>query len=379
MMHVKKILLFIAILFLTFSKIFPQYSLTVQIADGIIFHKLELRGPIAVQYLEVDLTKKNISVETAIANDYLGNGGERVSELCERLNAKGYNIIAAVNGDFFGGKPAQAQNSMIVNGEFAKGNKLDRSEFALSFEGKPFVEKFKFDGEIILRDTILAIKSLNMKSNGNSISIYNRFYNKRFAVDSLKGLILLKALNKLTNNDTLLFLVEKYFGDYFLDTLQRNEYLVGKIDEEFLNNRITEEDTLKIYLGTIPSVGNIKTLIGGLPRLVIDGIPIEDFNGVEGLKSKKFIGKNPRTAVGFNEDSTKLFIVTVDGRQTHYSLGMTLPELAKFMKKIGCYQAVNLDGGGSTTMWVNGKIENSPSDKEGERPVHNALIVRITK
>lgn len=379
MMTLIKLKIFIPFLFFTLTQILAQYSMTEQIADGVIFHKLELRGPIAVQYLEVDLTKENISVETAMANDYLGNRGERVSVLCERLNAKGYNIIAAVNADFFGGEPAQVQNSMIINGEFAKGNKLDRSQFALTMNRKPLIERFEFDGKLILRDTILSIKSLNMKSNGSAVNIYNHYYNRLFKIDSMKHLILLRSLNKVTNNDTLLFLAEKYFDGYFLDTLRRNEYLIGTVDEKFRNNGIGNKDTVKIYLGTKPHAENIKTLTGGLPRLVIDGKPIENFTGLEGLKSERFIAKNPRTAVGFNKDSTKLYIVTVDGRQTHYSIGMTLSELANFMIEIGCYQAVNLDGGGSTAMWVNGKIENIPSDKSGERPVHNALIIRLKR
>ncbi|MGB1892389.1 MAG: phosphodiester glycosidase family protein [Candidatus Latescibacterota bacterium] len=94
--------------------------------------------------------------------------------------------------------------------------------------------------------------------------------------------------------------------------------------------------------------------------------------------------RHPRTAVGYTQDQSVLFLVVVDGRQPGYSMGMTLEELAHFMRmrlgnfslsKENAYQGLNLDGGGSTTMVVKGEVVNSPSDQTGERPVANALII----
>jgi exopolysaccharide biosynthesis protein len=65
----------------------------------------------------------------------------------------------------------------------------------------------------------------------------------------------------------------------------------------------------------------------------------------------------------------------VDGRQAPYSDGMTLAELAALMRRLGATDALNLDGGGSTTMVVQGRIVNRPSDQEGERHVGDALAV----
>jgi len=66
--------------------------------------------------------------------------------------------------------------------------------------------------------------------------------------------------------------------------------------------------------------------------------------------------------------------VTVDGRQENSS-GMTLSELASLMKELGCVNAINLDGGGSTQMYLNGRIVNNPSNRGGT-PVSNALILK---
>ncbi len=68
------------------------------------------------------------------------------------------------------------------------------------------------------------------------------------------------------------------------------------------------------------------------------------------------------------------YLVQVDGRQPRYSMGMTLPELAEYFLKLNCEYAINLDGGGSCTTWLSGRIVNSPSQGR-ERPSANALVL----
>ena len=81
---------------------------------------------------------------------------------------------------------------------------------------------------------------------------------------------------------------------------------------------------------------------------------------------------HPIAAVGWNDQA--LFFVVVDGRQPRLSVGMTLPELASFLIELGCVQAMNLDGGGSAEVLVNGKIVNSPCYGR-ERNTANALVL----
>ncbi len=89
--------------------------------------------------------------------------------------------------------------------------------------------------------------------------------------------------------------------------------------------------------------------------------------------------RHPRTAIGIRADGT-LVLVVADGRSPQ-AAGLSIPELQQVMVWLGCTNALNLDGGGSSTMVVSGKIVNHPSDNhafdaEGERPVANALVVR---
>ncbi|HEX7937646.1 MAG TPA: phosphodiester glycosidase family protein, partial [Gemmatimonadaceae bacterium] len=119
--------------------------------------------------------------------------------------------------------------------------------------------------------------------------------------------------------------------------------------------------------------------VGGRPRLLQDSAIVKDVDteGQPGFATSR----HPRTAVGISSNGKRLLLVVVDGRQAGYSDGMTLRELAHLMLNLGARDALNLDGGGSTTMVVGNRktrslqVVNRPSDATGERAVGDALAV----
>lgn len=115
-------------------------------------------------------------------------------------------------------------------------------------------------------------------------------------------------------------------------------------------------------------------VIGGYPELLDAGRRVGDLlvTGNPGFAASR----HPRTAVGFDPLSRRLWLVVVDGRQGEYSQGMTLPELADLLEALGATEALNLDGGGSSVMVVRGRALSRPSDPSGERAVVNALLLR---
>lgn len=86
-------------------------------------------------------------------------------------------------------------------------------------------------------------------------------------------------------------------------------------------------------------------------------------------------GIGPRTAIGQRRDGTVLFLV-IDGRQVGYSVGASLADLQNIMYEQGAYIAANLDGGSSSTLFLNGKVVNKPADLLGERMIPTAFIVK---
>ena len=117
--------------------------------------------------------------------------------------------------------------------------------------------------------------------------------------------------------------------------------------------------------------------------LVTGPLLVENGKMVTLPKTSLVISKHPRTAAG-TRNSKKVILITLDGR-TGEAAGMTLSELSELMLLLRCRDAVNLDGGGSTTMWINGKpfkgivnmpCDNKKFDHEGERAVSDILVIR---
>src|SRR5690606_5787456 len=152
--------------------------------------------------------------------------------------------------------------------------------------------------------------------------------------------------------------------------------LAARGPAEVLLEDLSVGEWLQFRLELAPPFDEVMEAVAGWPVIVQDGEALPLNNG-DNLVS----GRHPRTAVGFNDEY--IFIVTVDGRQNGWSNGMTLRELAAFMVELGATEALNLDGGGSTTMVlrppgeVQPTVATRPSDGH-ERSVANALFVVST-
>ncbi|MCW3073949.1 MAG: hypothetical protein JWP69_1018 [Flaviaesturariibacter sp.] len=119
----------------------------------------------------------------------------------------------------------------------------------------------------------------------------------------------------------------------------------------------------------------VKTAIGGGPVLVQEG-EIKVTNEEERMFAGKAINdKHPRTAMGYTADN-KLIILVVEGRNSGIAGGATLTQEAQILKDLGCIEALNLDGGGSSCLLINGKETIKPSDKEGQRAVPAVFIIK---
>lgn len=120
---------------------------------------------------------------------------------------------------------------------------------------------------------------------------------------------------------------------------------------------------------------SMQTAIAGGPSLIRDG-HIAITNEQERMfRGKQIEDKHPRTAMGYTADG-KLIILVVQGRMPGIADGASLAEEARMLKELGCYEALNMDGGGSSCLLVNGKETIKPSDKEGQRPVPGVFMIQ---
>jgi hypothetical protein len=130
---------------------------------------------------------------------------------------------------------------------------------------------------------------------------------------------------------------------------------------------------LRISTESIPALRGVRTAIGGGPVLLRESRRVKaDRVGSEEYEFSSMSERHPRTAIGWNQQ--RFFLVEVDGRQKHLSVGMDLDELSTYLRGLGCTDAMNLDGGGSATFWFEGEVRNSPCDRM-EREVANSLVV----
>jgi exopolysaccharide biosynthesis protein len=139
----------------------------------------------------------------------------------------------------------------------------------------------------------------------------------------------------------------------------------------FSRNRTTGE------MKTFDNFNNwqVQTAVGGGPVILQKG-KIKITNEEERMFTGKAIeDKHPRTAMGYTKDD-KLIILVIQGRFPGISEGATLGQEAQILRDIGCWEALNLDGGGSSCMLVNGKELIKPSDIQGQRPVPAVFLVR---
>ncbi|MFC1716754.1 tandem-95 repeat protein [Candidatus Poribacteria bacterium] len=132
------------------------------------------------------------------------------------------------------------------------------------------------------------------------------------------------------------------------------------------------------YIGRAPFLTNVYNAIGGNKMLVENGQPVDPatWDPIGGS-----LDLNPRTSTGISADGTKLIIIVIDGRQTGFSEGVTLPEMSGYLIEFGAYTGLNNDGGGSSTLVFKESTEtdiiNYPSDAAGERVVANHLGIYV--
>jgi Phosphodiester glycosidase len=136
---------------------------------------------------------------------------------------------------------------------------------------------------------------------------------------------------------------------------------------------------LRCFYGRKPTKVKFKpwqmqTAVGGGPALLQDGKIFITNDEEAKFSGNEINDKHPRTCMGYTKDG-QLIILVVQGRSPNIADGVTLKQAAKLLQDIGCVEALNLDGGGSTCMLINGKAVFKPSDAAGQRAIPAVFII----
>ena len=339
-----------------------------ELARGIRLHSVfRSAGPFAIHLLDIDRTA--CWMPAVLKRDSTAVGRLTTSALLGRASARG-DTIAAVNADFFlFAPPGVPTGAHVDDGRVIAGPGV-RPVLAVDSSGAAAVKRLGVTGRAVGRRDTVHITSWNhLPVTGVGA------FDERWGVwtDSTTGTVQVMVGRDGRVVRTVSGAVRASIprGGWVLATSGRSPAAARR-----WLAALRPGDSVDVRVAL--DAPHLMDVVGGHPLLVRDGrfAPILDSASVRTLATVR----HPRTAVGLSRDGRRMFLVVVDGRRPGYSVGMTLPELAALMIEMGAHTALNLDGGGSSTMAIRPRgddvrVVNRPSDAEGERAVANALAI----
>jgi len=363
-------------------------------SKGLYHSKISIadyNGLVKINTLEVNPKESNI--RPAIAR----NGNLNLS-LKELKNIMGENkAIAGINGGYFSTVTKTPLGLVYINGETISTPIYNRSAFIINKDKTFQVNnvELKIFLKIYTSETNfqeIKFNAYNQPPAKDQIVLFSKNYGKTIPVN------IQKIEKKSDNNDDEITEINEpsnifynmngesfslYEFDKFDNKLIRLEKVTNEIPQNsfliYANGKAKERlekilaNAIKYEINfnySIP-IENVLHALGGGPSL-LKNKEIYITSEEEKFKPDIAVGKAPRTAIGIL-DNNKLLLITVDGRQVQ-SIGFTLEELAYFLKQYDAISAINFDGGGSTTMYLNEERVNSVSDSK-ERKVSNGLLI----
>ena len=310
--------------------------------------------PIKINIVELN-TKVNpyLKIKPQTASDKL-NSKRTIRRIAQREQS-----LIAINGGFF--KPASGVplGALMIDGKVLTGPIYNRVGIAIYEDNDNIsfkMDNINFDIKAYTENNTLIIDNINQPRMLQSYTLlYTSDWGEYSPPPPKNGynmLIRESEIIKISANPI---------------KMENNDLVIQGSKDKISN--FGKEKQVKIEINLQENLQGATHIIGAGPYLVKDSQIYVDYKE---QKLQAISGKNPRSAIGFNNNGS-FFIVTIDGREKA-SVGMTLYELAKLMKNIGCEYAMNFDGGSSSAMYIKGRIVNNAVNSEGI-PVSNALIV----
>ncbi len=317
------------------------------ISKGVIHEKI-LRftdqGWLSINVLKVDLQDSDTQMNVLTSQ----NGVSQRETLKGMAVTNEFNdkIVAAINGDFYDTKDGASMGAIVKDGNLITDTLKDPqfASFNLDNDNNPFINYWS-ESKITLenknKDYILNVDFKNKP-------YLNGYADRVVLIDSDWGSL---SFGKEKHED----IVEMVIVDNRVQEIRSNADSVGiprngfvitavATTKPLILNNFSIGDKVSLDIKTTPNLDALNLSIGGGAVIIKDGSRVQNF-------SLKIPGRHPRTALGITRDKKQLILVTIDGRTSSY-VGATQEELADILLSLGAYDAINMDGGGSTEMIV---------------------------
>jgi uncharacterized protein YigE (DUF2233 family) len=319
------------------------------LAPGVV-HKVH-RGAMYINVLDLDLAKAQVHVKPVMAGETF-NRLEEVKDQASRVSA-----IAAVNGNYFK-KDGTPLGTLLIDGEWIAGPIYDRTSLGITADGEILVDRVNLHG--ILESSNPEVQSIwvnninQPRRTGSHLVVYTRRWGAAVRMQYEGCLIAVDASGRVVDK-TLQTIAVPYGGFVLSD---------GKSGEI---SRLKVGDLVNLKWHTKPEKwSKVVHAVSGGPVIIRDGqlyVGLKDENFRKSWTGRQITA---RTAIGVTANR-HLILATIEGPHT-------LWDVAKFLKKLGCVDAINLDGGGSTTMWVDGTTVTR-NKSTFQRRVASSLVV----
>lgn len=330
-------------------------------------------GWLNINVLRADISEKDVSLQL-LSNEDGMNSRKKLSELVKQDE----NILGAINGDFFDTKGTSPLGPMVKDGEllstpFYIPEQL--ATFNLTKDKEPFISHWTTPYVTLTNNdsqAVLQITAINKETEYNEIAV---LYTPKWGANTPPlSKNLPSAIEMVVSNGTVQGI---YPASADGNLIPKDGYVIfatGSFATNILNNFVIGNKVTYEIQSSI-DYDQLELSLGGGAVLVENGIAKQSF-------THEIKGNHPRTALGISQDGKEVILVTIDGRTTSYT-GVSQIELAQIMLYLGAYNALNLDGGGSTDMVLrplgkeNNIVVNHLSDGT-ERRITNGVGISST-
>lgn len=308
--------------------------------------------PVRLNVIEADLNvNPKLRVEPVLASTTLSRKAS-ITAMAKRNNS-----LVAVNGAFFLPQTGCPLGTMMVNKKLYTGPVFNRVAMGI-FDNGFAMDRVKLNATIKSGWNTIKLDNINQPRMSIAYTIaYTPDWGQLSPTTPKNGVQIV-----VSNNNIISITKSRV-------QIPKDGYVI--VGPASVLGSLKVKEKISLDIKTLPDWENVNHIISGGPYLVKDGKVYVD---IQDQKLLAIGGRNPRTAIGYTKDN-HFIIVTADGREGS-SIGLTLKELAYYMQKIGCVNAMNLDGGGSTVMYVKGYITNKPPVKGGIA-LSNALTIAM--